>query len=538
MTPRMVATYDYCDSAGRLLYQNVRFDPKDFRQRVPHGTTWRWGRNGTPATLYRLPELLESPKQDWIIVTEGEKDCDAVRALGFPATTSGGATSWRAEFAEHFRGRLVAIIGDRDDAGRKFSRAAAKSLAGIAAEVRIITLPDGSKDISEWIENHDSLDEQQLAARIVAMIDGAKAEPAGKPAVERRDISLRIVALDAVTERETDWLWQGWIPFGALTIIGGNPGAGKSSLSLDIATRLSKAWPMPTGDRAGLRGITVIVGDEDSAGRVTRPRLRKMGADLSHVKILEGVTIGDDEQPFALDGGTEPLDLLMGLYPETRLIILDPITDYLGFAVNANSNAEVRRVLRPLNPWADRHNVAVVGITHLNKRKDDDAAFRVLGSMGFVAIARAVLGVSVHPEDIDRPAWEKRRIVTPIKQSYAPEGDAVVFRIDQAEQTVLWDPESLLMGANEALSGGTNGKPAGTTKAEAWLRTQLDNAQGPIEATTLKKRAEEYGTCSERALYRAAERIGVSKGSTGFGSDRKVWWGRPGMDVAAWLSKV
>jgi hypothetical protein len=362
-----------------------------------------------------------------------------------------------------------------------------------------------------------------------------KKEP-GDSTTARRDIDLRITSLDQVEEKEVEWLWEGWIPLSGLTIVGGNPGAGKTSLVLDIATRVSRGWGMPAGDKKGLHGTTLFVGDEDGAARIIRPRLRKMGADLARIKILEGLAVGGQEEPFSLDQGLEPLDLLIDREPQTKLLILDPITDYLGFAVNPDSNAKVRRVLRPLNPWADRHNVAVIGITHLNKRKDDDAAFRILGSMGFVAIARAVLGVSVHPEDSDKPAWEKRRIVTQIKESYAPEGDAVVFRIDQGTQTLLWDADSLPMGANEALSGGANGKIS-TTKAVAWLRAQLDNSQEPIEFAVLKERAEKEKVCSERTLYRAADEVGVSKATVGFGSERVVWWGKPGMDMTAWLNK-
>jgi hypothetical protein len=362
-----------------------------------------------------------------------------------------------------------------------------------------------------------------------------KKEPGGS-AIARCDIDLRITSLDQVEEKEVEWLWEGWIPLSGLTIVGGNPGAGKTSLVLDIATRVSKGWGMPARDKRGLQGTTLFIGDEDGAARIIRPRLRKMGADLACIKILEGLAVGGQEEPFSLDQGLGPLDLLMDREPETKLLILDPITDYLGFAVNPDSNAKVRRVLRPLNPWADRHNVAVIGITHLNKRKDDDAAFRILGSMGFVAIARAVLGVSIHPDDSDKPAWEKRRIVTQIKESYAPEGDAVVFRIDQSTQKLLWDADSLPMGANEALSGGANGKIS-TTKAVAWLRAQLDNSQGPIEFAVLKEHAEKEKVCSERTLYRAADEVGVSKATVGFGSERVVWWGRPGMDMAAWLNK-
>ena len=33
----IAAIYDYSDATGRLVFQVVRFDPKDFRQRRPNG---------------------------------------------------------------------------------------------------------------------------------------------------------------------------------------------------------------------------------------------------------------------------------------------------------------------------------------------------------------------------------------------------------------------------------------------------------------------------------------------------------------------
>jgi len=47
-----------CDEAGTLLYQVVRFAPKDFRQRCPDGAGgWLWKLNGVRRVLYHLPEV-------------------------------------------------------------------------------------------------------------------------------------------------------------------------------------------------------------------------------------------------------------------------------------------------------------------------------------------------------------------------------------------------------------------------------------------------------------------------------------------------
>src|SRR5436189_130430 len=56
----IVATYDYTDERGTLLYQNVRYEPKDFRMRRPDGTGWTWNVKGVRRVLYRLPDLAEA----------------------------------------------------------------------------------------------------------------------------------------------------------------------------------------------------------------------------------------------------------------------------------------------------------------------------------------------------------------------------------------------------------------------------------------------------------------------------------------------
>ena len=85
---RIVATYDYTDEHGELLYQAVRYDPKDFRQRAPNPDgSWSWSIKGVKRVLYRLPEVLAAVAEGKAIyICEGEKDVEAARALGLVAT--------------------------------------------------------------------------------------------------------------------------------------------------------------------------------------------------------------------------------------------------------------------------------------------------------------------------------------------------------------------------------------------------------------------------------------------------------------------
>lgn len=150
----VVAEYDYRDEAGDLVFQAVRFEPKDFRQRRPDGKGgWVWSVKGARAIPYRLPELIAAPTHA-VVIAEGEKDCDNLAGLGVLATcNAGGAGKWTAEHSEYLRGRRVIVLPDNDEAGRKHAQQVAGLLEGVAESVRIVTLPDLPEkgDASDWI---------------------------------------------------------------------------------------------------------------------------------------------------------------------------------------------------------------------------------------------------------------------------------------------------------------------------------------------------------------------------------------------------
>ena len=152
--PRIIASYDYRDEAGELLFQVVRYEPKDFRQRRPKpGGGWDWSVKGVRAVPYRLPELLADPARP-VFVVEGEKDVDNLADIGELATcNAGGAGKWTAEHAQYLRGRRVVVLPDNDESGRKHALQVAATLQGIAASVRIVELPGlpPKGDVSDWL---------------------------------------------------------------------------------------------------------------------------------------------------------------------------------------------------------------------------------------------------------------------------------------------------------------------------------------------------------------------------------------------------
>ena len=179
---RQVAWYDYRDEAGTLLFQVVRFDPKDFRQRRPDASAnggWTWKIEGVRRVLYRLPELLAAPVDATVYIVEGEKDVDQLRALGLHATCNmGGAADhkdktkpyrgkWRRDYSEYLRRRHVVILPDNDATGSHHARDMAAKLTGIAASIRILELPDlqPKGDVSDWLAAGGTVEELERLAR-------------------------------------------------------------------------------------------------------------------------------------------------------------------------------------------------------------------------------------------------------------------------------------------------------------------------------------------------------------------------------------
>ena len=157
----IVATYTYQDEQGRLLYEVVRYEPKDFRQRRPDGKGGHiWNADGVRRVLYRLPELKD--RVVWIV--EGEKDADRLRRRLWATTNPGGAGKWRDEYAQQLvaqGAKPILIIPDNDDAGERHARAVARSCLGAGLQVFIVRLPGlpGKGDVSDWLDQGHTLED-------------------------------------------------------------------------------------------------------------------------------------------------------------------------------------------------------------------------------------------------------------------------------------------------------------------------------------------------------------------------------------------
>lgn len=512
---RIVETYGYRDAAGALLYEVVRFIPKDFAQRRPDGNGgWVWNLKDTPRVLYRLPMLLAAP--DAIVyITEGEKDADRLRADGgmLSTTCPGGAGKWpKLSDDSALTGRHVVILPDADTAGRDHGQEVARRLHGRAASVRLLDLwrdrHDGS-DVSDWLDSgHDTDALDGLAATAplwtppAGGAEAPKAGPTGPEQPASRACTRRLI--DVAPERQR-WLWPHRLPLGSLSLIAGMQGLGKSFTSLDLGCRVSTGRAWPDSPRPIEQGNVILLGLEDDPHTTIRPRVDAMGGDPARITLLEGVAEVDHSgvRTFSIERDVHLLDATIRTVGDVRLVIVDPLTAFMGGDRDMFKDNEVRAVLNPLVQLAREHDLAIIGIMHLRKAASDRAIFRVIGSVAFSALARATWLVG---EDRENP--KEDRVFLPAKLNVAKAAPGLRFRI--ADPGVVEWLGSTDQTAEECFATpdqkADDGAGPKTQAAKDFLRSAL--AGGPQRSKDIKKQAQD-NAISDRTLERAAAELGI-----------------------------
>jgi len=236
----------------------------------------------------------------------------------------------------------------------------------------------------------------------------------------------------------TTWLWPGWLPKGKITLFEGDPGLGKSFVTLDLCARLTTGRPMPDGSPSpqsctvggadvlpsplggegpGVRGTTppanvLVINGEDKAHDIIVPRLKALDADLDRVYVYSPK---DLLNRFSLPS---KLDLLKAIIADINpaLVVIDPITYFLDACVCVSSDHSIRQTLGPLDHLADSVQSAFILVRHLTKSIRQDAIYRGAGSVGFIAACRTAWLIARNP----RPRL-RARCESPIPPYIAPQ---------------------------------------------------------------------------------------------------------------------
>jgi AAA domain len=334
-----------------------------------------------------------------------------------------------------------------------------------------------------------------------------------------------------VTPEPIEWLWRQRIALGKLALIAGEAGLGKSQVSIAIAAAVTTGDELPCGEGRAPQGNVIILSAEDGVADTIVPRLMAAGADRKRVQIVRAVKEPSGRRGFNLAGDLELLEKAIADCGEVRLIIIDPISSYLGPKVDSHVNAAVRGVLEPMSEMAARLRVAIVAITHPPKGTGTAAINRFIGSIAFVAAARSAYIVVRDPDD------ETRRLFLPAKNNLAPKGCGLAFRPEQrllddpakgiGASSVVWEPEPVTMTADQALQA-TDAQAGGQAPAGAEAEDLLLDLLGSnaVPVTDVKAEAKAAGI-AWASVRRAKVRLGVIAERDGFGSEGKWLWRLP-----------
>ena len=299
---------------------------------------------------------------------------------------------------------------------------------------------------------------------------------------------LKLISMKDGQAEEVRWLWYPYIPLGKLTIVQGDPGEGKATFVLAVVAALTRGEALPESEQARAPMSVIYQTAEDGLADTIKPRLEASGADCARVLVIDEsnreLTLCDDRLEQAVH------------WTGARLIVLDPIQAYLGDGVDMHWANEVRPVLKCVAAMAERTGCAVILIGHMNKAQGLKSGYRGLGSIDFRAAARSMLVVGRLKED------PTVRIVAQDKNSLAPEGKSIAFRLD-GERGFQWKGLCELM-VDDVLGGG--GKlQTKATQMEEELRQMLTET---VPAEAVLRRAKEPGI-SERTLMTAKKNLGV-----------------------------
>jgi putative DNA primase/helicase len=329
--------------------------------------------------------------------------------------------------------------------------------------------------------------------------------------------SLNVTLVKDVQSEAVSWTWPGRLACGHVTLMAGAPGDGKSQISCDVTARITTGNNWPDGGRAPL-GSVVMLSAEDSVKDVIRPRLEAAGADLKKIHVVNAALSKDGkERTFDLQTHLAELRRLVAKIGDVVLVILDPITSYMGNKIDSHRTTDVRSVLEPLSRFAEDTEIAVLAISHPPKAAHGKAINAVTGSLAFVAAARMVFMTATEPET-------KRRLLLPVKNNLGAPAPGLGYRMEQRTisrgivgSRIRWDSAPVKITADEALRQSNADGGRKVADAKAMILEALSEGAMSAEALNDVAQREDISLATIRRARTELKRAGkIVKTKTDF----------------------
>ncbi len=297
--------------------------------------------------------------------------------------------------------------------------------------------------------------------------------------------SLSSIGKSELESSPIGWLWPPYLAAGKLTLLDGDPGGGKSLLTIDLAARLSRCLSMPDGHTLPSARRTLFLNAEDDPCDTILPRLRAANADLDQVFVPTGqVGVGEGDALPRFPGDLPRLEALVR-EQGIDLLVVDSLSAFLPTQLAGGQIIAVRQALAPLARMAIRTGVAVLLVRHLVKDSGVKALYRGQGSIGIAGLARTVLLTERHPRDASC------QVLTVIKSNLAAAPAPLPYRlVDRGGVgAVDWlDPAA--MPADTGNLAPLRVETPGVVRATIWLLEALAAGPRPAAELLLAARAD------------------------------------------------
>lgn len=296
-----------------------------------------------------------------------------------------------------------------------------------------------------------------------------------------------------------EWLWYGRIPKGHLTILEGPPGQGKTMLLLDIASRISRAQPLPDvpPEKCSARmQRTLILSAEDDPSTL-RCRVIAAGGDCTSIGVVEDLMVFPNH-------GEVLLNMVLDYHVD--LVIVDPINSYLSPAINSHNDQETRRGLHPLREVARLVGCSVVLVRHLNKSNSGPAINRGMGSIAFSGLARTQLQLVPHDSGFALARAKGNLSKPPMALPFTIEGD-------EESPRIVWG-EPMAGTADELLMVNTGVEKTNADELCANFIEKKVIENGAMLSNALRDLASHHGW--KGGTYKRAQQLVKNKGITPF----------------------
>lgn len=316
------------------------------------------------------------------------------------------------------------------------------------------------------------------------------------------------ISADQVELKSVEWLWPGRVPANAITVLAGDPGLGKSLLTIHLAARLTR------GALGAQASNVLMLTAEDSFSHTVRPRLEAADADIVRVHFASMDRDGLDT-PILLPHDVAELGQLVA-EKDAKLVVIDPLMAHLSGMIDSWKDQKIREALTPLHAMAEQTCTAVLVVAHLNKGQSSDPLQRLGGSMGIPAAARSVLLLGRDPDDRE----SDRRVLAQVKNNLGPPAPSLAFAIEPVTIAGAAVKTAKITKVGTSRHTGSDllvtDQPQRGSKlaaATAFLKTEL--RAGPRSVKALREAAKEVGL-SETTLDRARDALEVESTKSRF----------------------